>query len=294
VEQLLQVLVIGVPTGVAYAAVALGFNVVFRAGKVFNIALGELFALAAFTMLWLINSGLAVWPAFVITLVAMAVTGVVVQRVLLHPLLGQPEMSLFMMTLGLLLILNGARTLTFDVPDGKFPALFGGGAIQLPYDISLPVSRAVGVVVVLVLVVVLMWFFNRTRTGLAMTAVAEDHEIAQSLGISIGRSLAISWGIAGALTALSAAIYLSGVTVTGDVGAVAFLALPVVLLGGLESIGGVALGGIVVGAGQTAAAIWLDPHFQGGASLIFPFLLMLVILLVRPQGLFGWKHVERA
>ena len=293
-EQLLQVLAIGVPTGIAYAAVALSFNVVFRAGKVFNIAVGEFFALSAFTMMWLLSLGLHAWPAFLGTIVFMVILGLLVQRLLLHPLLGQPAMSLFMMTLGILLIVNGARTLTFDVPDGTFPELFGRGSISLPYDVSLPVSRLVGVGIVLLLVLLLVLFFNRTQTGLAMTAVAEDHEIAQSLGISIGKSLAISWAIAGALTTLAAAVYLSGLTVTGDVGSVAFLALPVVLLGGLESIGGVALGGIIVGAGQTAAAIWLDPHFQGGASLIFPFLLMLLILLVRPQGLFGWKHVERA
>jgi branched-chain amino acid transport system permease protein len=294
VQQLLQVIAIGVPIGLAYAAVALGFNVTYRAGRVFNVALGEMFALAVFLEMWLVVRGWDPWPAFILTTAVMVLVALLIQALLLRPLLGQPVMSLFMMTLGVLLLINGLANLTLGVPSGRFPSLFGEGRIPLPYDSSIPVSRVVGMAILLVLVVLLMLFFNRTRTGLSMTAVAEDHEIAQSLGISIGRSLAVSWAVAGLLVSLAAAVYLSGVNVSGDIASVAFLALPVVLLGGLESVGGVAIGGVVVGTAQTAASIWLDPHFDGGASLVMPYLLMLLILLVKPEGLFGWRRVERA
>jgi branched-chain amino acid transport system permease protein len=293
-QQLLQIIVIGVPIGLAYSAVALGFNVTYRAGRVFNVALGEMFALAVFFEMWLMGKGWSAWAAFGATTVGMVAVSLLIQRVLLQPLLGQSVMSLFMMTLGVLLLINGLSNLCLGVPTGVFPELFGDGRIKLPYDVAVPVSRIIGVLILLALVLILTVFFERTQLGLSMTAVAEDHEVAQSLGISIRRSLALSWAVAGLLIPIAAEVYLSGVNVSGDVSSVAFLALPVVLLGGLESIGGVALGGIVVGAAQTAASIWLDPKWDGGASLVLPYGLMLLILLVKPEGLFGWRRVERA
>jgi len=293
VATLLQILVVGMPIGVAYAAVALGFNVIYRSGRVFNIALGEMFALAAFFIMWLLNRGVPAWPAVGITGLLMIAVGLLIQRLALRPLLGQSALSLFMATLGVLLLLNGADTLVLNTPTGTFPQLFGAGAIRLPYAVQLPVASVVGVAVVVIIVLGFVAFFSRTQTGIAMTAVAEDHEVAQSLGINIERSLALSWAMCGLLSTVAAVVYLAGQQVTSDIGSVAFLALPVVLLGGLESIGGVILAGLVVGLGQTSAAEWLDPHFHGGASEVFPYLLMLLILLVRPEGFFGWKRVER-
>jgi branched-chain amino acid transport system permease protein len=111
--------------------------------------------------------------------------------------------------------------------------------------------------------------------------------------VNVRRSIGLSWAISGVICTIAAAAFMSGRSVSPEVASIAFLALPVVLLSGLESIGGVLLGGIIVGVGQAMAAAWLDPYFEGGASLIFPFVLMLVILMLRPQGLFGWKRVER-
>ena len=126
-----------------------------------------------------------------------------------------------------------------------------------------------------------------------MTAVAESHQIARSLGVNVQRSIGLSWAIAGVVATIASAAFMSGRSVSPEVASIAFVALPVVLLSGLETVGGVLLGGIIVGVGQSMAAAWLDPYTEGGASLLFPFALMMLILIVRPQGLFGWKRVER-
>jgi branched-chain amino acid transport system permease protein len=155
------------------------------------------------------------------------------------------------------------------------------------------VSAIIGTGLIVIVVLGLAWFFRSTRAGLLMTAVAESHQIARSLGVDVRRSIAISWAVAGVVSALAAAAFMGGRNVSPDVASIAFVALPVVLLAGLETIGGVLIGGIIVGIGQAAAARWLDPYTEGGASLLFPFALMLVLLLIRPHGLFGWKQIER-
>ena len=179
---------------------------------------------------------------------------------------------------------------------GTEPRLFPdvlGTERWLVGTVSIKQSAVLGTALVAGSVAGLAWFFRSTRTGLFMTAVAESHQIARSLGVNVQRSIGLSWAIAGVVATISAAAFMSGRSVSPEIASIAFVALPVVLLSGLESIGGVMLGGIIVGVGQSMAAAWLDPYTEGGASLLFPFALMMLILLFRPQGLFGWKRVER-
>ncbi|MDY6851190.1 MAG: branched-chain amino acid ABC transporter permease, partial [Thermodesulfobacteriota bacterium] len=137
------------------------------------------------------------------------------------------------------------------------------------------------------------WFFNRTRMGMEMTAVAEDHQIALSLGLNVKRSIAIAWAMSGVLCTLAAVVFLSGKGMTFLVGDIGLAALPVALLAGLESIGGLLLAGLLIGVSMGAAEYFLDPIFQGGVAAVFPFAVMILILLIRPSGLFGWKTIER-
>jgi len=240
----------------------------------------------------LIGWGISPWPALLISAIGMALLGLMVERLVLRRLVGQSEMALFMSTLGLLLVLNGLGLIFFGTEPRLFPELFGTQHWQIgPFNIKQ--STVFGTLFVCLVIVALTWFFKNTRLGLFMTAVAEDHQVARSLGVDVRKSIGLSWAVAGVISTVASAALMSGRSVGPDLAEIAFVALPVVLLAGLETIGGVLLGGVIVGIGQSMAAVWLDPYFEGGASLVFPFALMLVILLVRPQGLFGWKRVER-
>jgi branched-chain amino acid transport system permease protein len=242
-----QIFISGITAGAIYAAVAVGFNVIYRSGRVFNIAQGEMLMLSTFISMTLFGLGINPW------------------------------LALFMSTLGLLLVFNGVGLIAFGTEPRLFPDVLGTERWEIG-NISIKESAVTGTVLIGLVVAGLAWFFRSTRAGLLMTSVAEDHQVARSLGVDVHRSIGLSW---------------AGRSVSPDVAAIAFVALPVVLLAGLETIGGVLVGGLIVGIGQSAAATWLDPLFEGGASLIFPFALMMVVLMVRPQGLFGWRRVER-
>ena len=292
VETILRVLINGIANGAIYAAIAVGFSIIYRSGRVFNLAQGEMLVIATFMAMTLFGTGMNHWLAIGLTAAAMALLGLCVERFVLRPLVGQSEMALFMATIGILLILSGLTVIVFGTEPRLFPDVLGTARWKLG-PVSVKQSTVLGTVLITALVLGLHWFFRSTRTGLFMTAVAESHQIARSLGVNVRRSIGLSWAVSGVVVTLAAVAFMSGRSVTPEIATIAFVALPVVLLSGLESVGGVLLGGLIVGVGQSAAAAWLDPYSEGGASLVFPFALMLVILMLRPQGLFGWKRVER-
>jgi branched-chain amino acid transport system permease protein len=222
----------------------------------------------------------------------MAALGLLIERLVLRRLIGQSEMSLFVSTLGVLLVLNGLTIVILGGEPRLFPNVLGTGTLEIS-GVRINHDAMVGTGIVVVTVVAIAAFFSRTRLGLAMTAVAEDHQVARSLGIDVRRSMALSWVIAGIVSTIATLAYMGGRTVSPDISSIALIALPVVLLAGVETIGGVLLAAAIVGVGQAASARWLDPLSSGGASVLFPFILMLAILMIRPQGLFGWKRVNR-
>ena len=289
---ILNVLVSGIANGAIYAAIAVGFSIIYRSGKVFNLAQGEMLVIATFMAMALFDFGLNHWLAIGLTALAMAGLGLAVERLVLRPLVGQSEMALFMATIGLLLVLSGLEVIVFGTEPKLFPDVLGTARWRLG-SVNLKQATVFGTLIIVLMVAGLHWFFQSTRAGLLMTAVAESHQIARSLGVDVRRSIGLSWAISGVVVTVAAVVFMSGRSVSPEISSVAFIALPVVLLSGLESVGGVLVGGLIVGIGQSAAATWLDPRFEGGASLVFPFLLMIVILMLRPQGLFGWKRVER-
>ncbi len=291
-DTLLRVLVNGIANGAIYASIAVGFSIIYRSGKVFNIAQGEMLMIAIFMSMTFFDMGMNHWVAIFLTAVVMAALGLGVERFVLRPLVGQSEMALFMATIGLLLVLNGLGIIVFGTEPRLFPEVLGTERWQLG-PIRIKQSLVIGTLLIACVVAGLHWFFRATRTGLLMTAVAESHQIARSLGVNVRRSIGLSWAISGVVVTIAAVAFMSGRSVSTDIASIAFVALPVVLLSGLESIGGVMLGGVIVGIGQSLAAAYLDPYSEGGASLLFPFALMMVILILRPQGLFGWKRVER-
>jgi branched-chain amino acid transport system permease protein len=292
-NNLLSHLVTGALTGLLYALIAMSFVIIYRAARVFNFAQGEIVMIGAF-FVWTLMSALEFpwWVAVPAALVGSVLIGLVIERVILRPLVGEELFAFVMVTIGLLIFLRGAILVAWGPEVRFFPVVIPLDAVRIG---PLVLDRALvsGGAITLVAAAGASWFFNRTQTGLAMSAVAEDHQTALSLGISVKRSIAVAWGISGMLSTIAAIVFLNGKGMTFLASDIGMAALPVALLAGLESIGGVVLGGLIIGLAIGVAAHFLDPIFQGGVAAVFPFVIMVVILLVRPTGLFGWKRIER-
>jgi branched-chain amino acid transport system permease protein len=274
----------GALLGLLYSLVAMGFVVIYRASKVFNMAIGEMIVLGAFLLWWAIQSR-GMHPALGIA-VALGIS------VLFRRLIGESVFSMIMVTIGLLILMRGLVLVIWGPQERQFPAIFPLTPIILG-EMIIPRSLAIGGLIAVLAAVALHWFFNRSRTGLAMSAVAEDHQIALAMGISVRRSIAFAWALGGVLSVITSMVYLSGKSLTFLSSEIGFAALPVALLAGLESIGGLLLAGIIVGVVQGLTAAYIDPLIGGSAAAVVPYIFMLVVLVVRPTGMFGWKRIER-
>lgn len=290
---LISYLVNGALAGLLYALIAMSFVIIYRSARVFNFAQGEIVVVGAF-LVWTFMSALdfPVWLSVPLALLASLLLGVLIERLVLRPLVGEELFAFVMVTIGLLIFIRGVVLVAWGPEVRFFPAVLPMAAIRIG-ELVFDRALVIGGVVTLVVAAAASWFFNRTQMGLEMTAVAEDHQTALSLGISVKRSIAVAWGISGLLSTIAAIVFLNGKGMTFMASDIGFAALPVALLAGLESIGGVVLGGLIVGVAVGLAAYFLDPVFQGGVATVFPFVIMVIILLIRPTGLFGWKTIER-
>lgn len=287
----LQAIVDGTLTGLVYGLVALAFAVIFRASRIVNLAQGQVVLVGAFIMAALM-SNLSLVVAIPLGLIMSIAAGIVIERLVFRPLIGQPVFSVVMASIGLLILLQGLVQMIWGAQTRPFPGLFPEGALKLG-ELLINWQLLCGAVLTLVLVEALQWWFLRTRAGLRLAAVAEDHTIALSLGISVQRATQIAWALGALLSAVAAMILLAGNVLSLQASEIGLRALPVALLGGLESLRGAALAGVIVGVGEALASRYLDPYTAGAMSQLFPFLVMILVLLVRPQGLFGWKVIER-
>jgi branched-chain amino acid transport system permease protein len=283
----------GLLLGQLYALLALGFVVIYRASKVFNFAQGELMLLGAYTIWTLaIPLGLPVWALLPLAFVMAALYGWMIERLFFERLIGESVFSMVMVTIGLVILIRGVVLVIWGASDRSFPVILPITPVILG-ELILPSSLLIGAVITLIFTLGLSYFFNRTRIGLTLTAVAEEPTIAMSLGISVKRAVIFAWMLGTAIATVGAIIFLSGRSLTVQTADVALAALPVALLAGLESITGLMLAGAVVGIVQSLVGAYVDPLIGGSASSIVPFVFMLLILLIRPTGLFGWRHIER-
>lgn len=279
--------------GQIYALLALGFVVIYRASKVFNFAQGELMLLGAYAV-WTLTLGanLSPWLAIPLAFVCALIYGWLIERLFFERLVGESVFSMVMVTIGLVILIRGIVLVVWGPADRSFPALLASAPLIVG-EMIFPSALVIGAVLTLFATLGLSWFFNRTRAGLTLTAVAEEPTTAISLGISVKRAITLAWMMGSVIATTGAIVLLSGRSLTVGSADVALAALPVALLAGLESIGGLILAGAIVGIVQALVAAYVDPAIGGSASSIVPFVFMLVILLVRPTGLFGWRHVER-
>lgn len=283
----------GALTGLLYALIAMSFVIIYRSARVFNFAQGEIIVVGAF-LIWTFSALLDLewWIAVPLALVSSLVLGLIIERLVLRPLVGEELFSFVMVTIGLLILIRGVVLVAWGPEVRFFPAVLPVAAVRIG-TVVIDQALLYGGVITVLIAVLTSWFFNKTQVGLEMSAVAEDHQTALSLGISVKRSIAIAWGVSGVFSTIAAIVFLNGKGMTFLASDIGFAALPVALLAGLESIGGVVLGGLIVGVASGLAAYFLDPVFDGGVAAVFPFLVMVLILLIRPTGLFGWKTIER-
>jgi len=289
----LNYMINGALIGLLYSLVGMGFVVIYRASKVFNFAQGELVVFGGFLVWWLVmHLGMPLAIGIPLAFVGAALFGLLIERVFFARLVGESVFSMVMVTIGLLILIRGLILLIFGPAVRPFPIVFPLQPIIFG-DILIPRSLLYGGILTVVTGLGLSWFFNRTRPGLKMTAVAEDHQVALSLGISVRASIAFAWMLGAVLSTLGAVIYLSGKSLNFLASDIGLIALPVVLLAGLESIGGLLIAGIIVGVIQGLAVAYLDPLVGGAVGSVLPFVIMLAILFIRPTGMFGWRTIER-
>lgn len=283
----------GVLLGQMYALLSLGFVVIYRASKVFNFAQGELMLLGAYTV-WTLSLGANLPPMVVIPLafVAALIYGWLIERLFFRRLMGESVFSMVMVTIGLVILIRGVVLVVWGAAERQFPALLPTAPV-IWGDLLLPTNMLVGAGITLVMTGGLWYFFNRTRFGLSLTAVAEDPYTAISMGIGVRRAVTLAWMMGTCIATVGAIVLLNGRTLNVLSADVALAALPVALLAGLESIGGLMLAGAIVGVIQSLVAAYVDPRIGGSASSIVPYVFMLFILVIRPTGLFGWRHIER-
>lgn len=290
---LLQYTIDGALKGILYSVIALAFIVIYRAGRILNFAQGQILILMAYVLWSLFTlSKVPFAAALLIGLAGSLLLGLLVERIVFRPLIGQPIWAIVMTSIGLMILLQGITQSVWGGTERPFPVIFPEAPVKIG-PLIFTSSIFWGGVIALFIVTGLSFTFERTRWGLKLTAVAEAHQVAQSMGISVRKSIAIAWMIGCALSTFAAVVFLNGQTLTFAASAIGLHALPVVLLAGLESIWGALIAGLIVGIGQSWAAAYLDPYTDGAMSQAFPHLLMLLVLLIRPQGLFGWKIIER-
>ena len=301
----IEVLSGGLSAGVLYSLVALGFVLIYKASGVFNFAQGAMVLLAGLALVrsldFFVAHGLpfeiAVLMALIFAGLVMALSAWLIERFVLGPLVNQDGLTLFMSTIGATFIIEGAAQLIFgsDVyPLKLYPtdawfaleSVFQGGILINKLDVW-------GGLIAGVLVVVLAVFFQRTKTGRALRAVADDHAAAQSVGIPIGWIWFVVWLVAGLVALVAATVWGTKLGVQFSITFLALKALPVLIVGGFTSVPGAIIGGLIVGAGEKLAEAYLGPMMGGGIEYWFAYVLALGVLLVRPQGLFGERIIER-
>jgi branched-chain amino acid transport system permease protein len=291
-----EVLIGGLLSGVMYSLVALGFVLIYKASGVFNFAQGAMVFLAALTYVGLLEQGLPALVALPATLAVMVVLALGVERVVLRPLVNQPQITLFMATIGLTFFIEGLAQITWGANVRGLDLGLQDEPIQWVTDTTgMVVSKfdLVAAGVAAILVTLLALFFNRTRIGRALRAVADDHQAALAVGIPLQQIWAIVWGVAGAIALVAGLLWGARNGVQYALTFVALKALPVLILGGFESIPGAIVGGLMIGASEKLAEVYLGPFVGGGIEGWFPYVLALLFLLIRPEGLFGEKIIRR-
>ena len=283
----------GVLIGLMYSLIALGFVLVYKATDAVNFAQGEFVMIAGLVVaLAMSSAGAPLWIAVILGLAGMIVFGFALERIVLRRLIGRPVIAVVMATIGLASILRGVG-----------PTFFGAGTKSLPLPISdepfiigplfIPPIQILGATVSIVFLTGFACFFLWSRKGIAMRAIADNQQVAMAMGINVERYFGLAWAMTGIVSALGGIIWGNLLGVDVNLSLVGFKVFPVVILGGLDSIPGAVVGGLIVGIVENIAAGYIDPYVGGGTKDCAPYVLMILALMIRPYGIFGKKIIER-
>ena len=283
----------GVLIGLMYSLIALGFVLVYKATDALNFAQGAFVMVAGFAVAAGLGAyGAPLWLVIILVLGGMIAFGFGLERVMLRPLIGRPIVAVIMATIGLSAMLRGVG-----------PLLWGAETKPLPLPISdepwvwgplfIPPIQLLGAAVSLAFLAAFTWFFLKSRKGIAMRAVADSQEVAMAMGINVERYFALAWAMTGVASALGGVVWGSLLGVDVHLSLLGFKVFPVVILGGLDSIPGAIVGGLIVGVVENVAAGYVDPYVGGGTKDFAPYVLMIVALMIRPYGIFGKPIIER-
>lgn len=297
---LIQVLWEGIVSGVLYALIALGFVLIFKSSRILNFAQGIMVVFAALTLVGLYERGVPAWLALPLTLGVMLVLAISIERIVLRPLVNQPDIILFMATIGITMFLIGLGETIFGgenkrmiteelgIPTGSYIfEPFGGFVLIEQKDLTAVIGAAA-------LVLLLLVFLNKSKMGRAIRALGDDHQAALSVGISLSTIWVLVWFIAGIIALATGIVWGARAGVSFALEVIALKALPVLMLGGLESVSGAIIGGLMIGVLEKLFEIyWGQPLLGGNTETWFAYMLALLVLLFRPQGLFGEKIIER-
>ncbi len=293
----IEVLVAGLLSGVMYTLVALGFVLIYKASGVFNFAQGAMVFFAAMTCVGLMEKfHLSLWVAIPLSIVVMVVLGLVIEKFVLRRLVNQPEISLFMATIGLGYFLEGLAQLIFGSGTHKLELPIEDVPISYlleRFNINISQFDVAAAAICAILVVSLALMFSKTKVGRALRAVADDHQAALAVGIPLQQIWGIVWAVAGLVALVAGLLWGARNGVQFSLTFVALKALPVLILGGFTSMPGAIVGGLIIGASEKLAEVYLGPMVNGGIEGWFPYVLALLFLLVRPEGLFGEKIIRR-
>jgi branched-chain amino acid transport system permease protein len=283
----------GILIGLMYSLIALGFVLVYKATDAINFAQGEFVMIAGFVVAVAIAAyGAPLWLAVAVGLAGMVGFGFALERVMLRKLIGRPVIAVVMATIGLAAVLRGFG-----------PLVWGAGTKSLPLPIPeepvvlgplfIPPIQLAGAGVSLLFLAAFSWFFLRSRRGIAMRAVADNQQVAMAMGINVERYFGLAWAMTGIVSALGGIVWGNLLGVDVQLSLVGLKVFPVVILGGLDSIPGAIVGGLIVGLVENMAAGYIDPYVGGGTKDFAPYVLMIVALMVRPYGIFGKAIIER-
>ena len=290
---LFALLLNGASIGLMYALIALGFVLVYKATDAINFAQGEFVMMSGLIAAAILAvEGVPLLVAIGATFAVMIVFGFGFERIVLRPLLGRPVVAVIMATIGLAAVLRGLTPVVFGGETRALPLPIGDEPIAIG-PASLSPIQVLGIVVTLVFFVGLSWFFKKSRMGVAMRAVADNQQVAQAMGINVERYFALAWAMAGIVSAAGGIIWGSMLGVDVHLALVGLKVFPVVILGGLDSIGGALIGGLVIGIVESLVAGYVDPYVGGGTKDFVPYVLMIVVLMIKPYGIFGKRRIER-
>lgn len=288
-----ELMINGVLTGLMYSLIAVGFVLIYKSTDAINFAQGEFCMIAAiFIAAFMYLYGFPLWLAVLVSLLLMVGFNWGLERVVLRPMIGRPIVSIIMATIGLALmfrgfgpLLFGAETRPIALPIPDRPIIWGP-LFLIPIDL-------LGAGISVTFLAVFGWFFLKSRKGVAMRAVADSHQVSMAMGINVERYFAFAWILSGFVALLGGIVWGNAIGVDTQLAQLGLKVFPVVILGGLDSIIGVVVGGIIVGVCEALAAGYLDPYVGGGTKDFTPYVLMILVLMIRPYGIFGKPIIER-